>query len=227
MPGKVLKISMTGDAAGGKTNILSRFVSNKFSPAYKATIGADFATKQVELNTGESVALQIWDTAGQERFQSLGAAFLRGSDAIVLVCSCDNLESVAGLKKQVKALEDAGLDLKKIPVLVLLNKVDLPDAEKKVSKADVQSIMRHELDSNILYFDSEPVCVSASAADSQKTLSILFQGLAEMVLSGKEDNGDNLAEVPSLDDDDDKKTTKKKASSTRNHTGRNFFGFKS
>jgi small GTP-binding protein len=221
---------MCGDALTGKTSILNRFVFNKFSPTYKATIGADFAVKQIDLTCGESVNLQIWDTAGQERFQSLGVAFFRGSDAIILVCSADSLESVAGLKKQVKALnENAGLDLTKIPVLVFLNKIDLPESDKKVSKADVQAVMRDELDSNILYFDPEPVCVSASAEGSQETLSLIFKGLADMILSGKENP--QVQEDKLLDDDQvDANNNKKKkttSSSKSKHTGRNFFGFKS
>jgi len=42
---------------------------------YKATIGADFLTKEIMVSD-RLVTSQIWDTAGQERFQSLGAAFL-------------------------------------------------------------------------------------------------------------------------------------------------------
>eukprot|EP00766_Chilomastix_caulleryi_P001500 gnl/Chilomastix_caulleri/2474.p3 GENE.gnl/Chilomastix_caulleri/2474~~gnl/Chilomastix_caulleri/2474.p3 ORF type:complete len:84 (+),score=16.66 gnl/Chilomastix_caulleri/2474:221-472(+) len=63
---------------------MNRFVKNKFSTQYKATIGADFLTKDMDID-GTPVNIQIWDTAGQERFQSLGVAFYRGADACVLV----------------------------------------------------------------------------------------------------------------------------------------------
>ena len=53
-------------------------MQNQFSNMYKATIGADFCTKDVAVGD-ELVTLQIWDTAGQERFQSLGQAFYRGA----------------------------------------------------------------------------------------------------------------------------------------------------
>merc|ERR1712243_422930 len=55
-----------------------------FSNQYKATIGADFLTKEVMVDD-RLVTMQIWDTAGQERFQSLGVAFYRGADCCVLV----------------------------------------------------------------------------------------------------------------------------------------------
>ena len=51
---------------------MNRYHSQKFSGQYKATIGADFLTKDVAVvqQGQERIAtLQIWDTAGQERFQ--------------------------------------------------------------------------------------------------------------------------------------------------------------
>ena len=54
---------------------MSQYVNNKFSKQYKATIGADFMTKEIVIDD-TVVTLQIWDTAGQERFQSLGVSFL-------------------------------------------------------------------------------------------------------------------------------------------------------
>nr|CAB3460868.1 unnamed protein product [Digitaria exilis] len=71
----LLKVIVLGD---------SGYVNKKFSQQYKATIGADFLTKEV-LIEDKLVTLQIWDTAGQERFQSLGVAFYRGADCCVLV----------------------------------------------------------------------------------------------------------------------------------------------
>jgi Ras-related protein Rab-7A len=56
---------------------MNQYVNRKFSKQYKATIGADFLTKEVQVDD-RLVTMQIWDTAGQERFQSLGVAFYRG-----------------------------------------------------------------------------------------------------------------------------------------------------
>ena len=57
---------------------MNQFVHKRFSNQYKATIGADFLTKEIMIDD-KLVTLQIWDTAGQERFQSLGVAFYRGA----------------------------------------------------------------------------------------------------------------------------------------------------
>jgi len=99
----------------GKTSLMNRFHSNKFTGQYKATIGADFLSKQVNVSTSSPqntninqqpgpgpvtpVTLTIWDTAGQERFQSLGKAFYRGSDVCILVYDVTDRMSFDGLKK--------------------------------------------------------------------------------------------------------------------------------
>jgi Ras-related protein Rab-7A len=39
-----------GDSGVGKTSLMGQFVSHKFSNQYKATIGADFLTKEVPID---------------------------------------------------------------------------------------------------------------------------------------------------------------------------------
>ena len=52
----------------GKTSLMRKFAVNKFDSNYKATIGADFLTRELMVG-GKLVTLQIWDTAGQERYE--------------------------------------------------------------------------------------------------------------------------------------------------------------
>ncbi|KAJ1616746.1 P-loop containing nucleoside triphosphate hydrolase protein, partial [Pavlovales sp. CCMP2436] len=50
-PKKVLlKVLILGDSGVGKTSLMNRYVSSKFSNQYKATIGADFLTKDVTVD---------------------------------------------------------------------------------------------------------------------------------------------------------------------------------
>jgi len=120
---------------------MNRYSSGKFTGQYKATIGADFLSKDTfvadQFGVRRQVTLQIWDTAGQERFQSLGNSFYRGSDACLLVYditdphSLDNLDHwrreflnhVGGT-----GLDDFGsgscLGQSSFPFVVLGNKMD-------------------------------------------------------------------------------------------------------
>ncbi|EER06563.1 Rab7, putative, partial [Perkinsus marinus ATCC 50983] len=92
----LLKVIILGDSGVGKTSLMNQYVNKKFSPQYKATIGADFLTKEVTIDD-KVVTLQIWDTAGQERFQSLGMAFYRGADCCCLVYDITNPKSFESL----------------------------------------------------------------------------------------------------------------------------------
>ena len=63
----VFKVVVIGDSAVGKTQILSRFAKNEFCFDSKSTIGVEFQTRTVTINS-KVIKAQIWDTAGQERF---------------------------------------------------------------------------------------------------------------------------------------------------------------
>ena len=89
----LLKMILIGDSGVGKSSLMNQFIEKTFTAQYKATIGADFLTKEVSIN-GTATTLQIWDTAGHEKFMSFGAAFYRGSDCCLLVV--DVLISILG-----------------------------------------------------------------------------------------------------------------------------------
>ena len=42
-----IKVIILGDSGVGKTSLMNQYVNKKFSNQYKATIGADFLTKEV------------------------------------------------------------------------------------------------------------------------------------------------------------------------------------
>ena len=72
----VLKVILIGDSSVGKSCLMNKFINQTFSAQYKATIGADFLTKEISID-GQSVAMQVWDTAGHEKFMSFGQSFYR------------------------------------------------------------------------------------------------------------------------------------------------------
>jgi len=98
-----LKLVILGNSGVGKTSLMNRYHSNKFTGQYKATIGADFLSKELMIpsmnNMPQKCTLQIWDTAGQERFQSLGTSFYRGADACLLVYDVTDTKSYEALTR--------------------------------------------------------------------------------------------------------------------------------
>lgn len=131
----LLKIIILGDSGVGKTSLMNQYVNKKFSNQYKATIGADFLTKEVMVDD-RLVTMQIWDTAGQERFQSLGVAFYRGADCCVLVFDV----TVANSFKTLDSWRDEFLiqasprDPDNFPFVVIGNKIDLDNRAVPVKR---------------------------------------------------------------------------------------------
>jgi len=127
-----------GDAGVGKSSLLVRYVNKEFSGDYKATIGADFLSKELLID-GRQISLQIWDTAGQERFVSMCIAFFRGSDACVLVYDINDEKSVTSLAKwREEFLKHSNTDKpQNFPFFVFGNKIDSPLklAEDNIARA--------------------------------------------------------------------------------------------
>merc|ERR1711991_872592 len=94
----LIKVIVLGTSNVGKTCLMTRFTTGRFSDVRKPTIGADFMTKRLLLDD-TSVTLQVWDTAGQERFHegTLGSAFYRGANGALLVYDVNDSKSTEQL----------------------------------------------------------------------------------------------------------------------------------
>lgn len=58
----IIKVIVLGSSNVGKTALMERYCSRKFSDSRVPTIGTDFRTKVLEIHDTE-VILQVWDTA--------------------------------------------------------------------------------------------------------------------------------------------------------------------
>ncbi|KAK2971186.1 hypothetical protein RJ640_008610 [Escallonia rubra] len=143
----LLKVIILGDSGVGKTSLMNQYppnptpqipsfklyVNRKFSNQYKATIGADFLTKEVQFED-RLFTMQIWDTAGQERFQSLGVAFYRGADCCVLVYDVNVTKSFENLNnwREEFLIQASPSDPENFPFVVLGNKIDIDGGNSRV-----------------------------------------------------------------------------------------------
>ncbi|CAL5974862.1 Rab11 [Hexamita inflata] len=122
----LFKIVLIGDTGVGKSNILSRYVSNKFKVDTATTIGVEFTTKNMTINYNghqTKVKLQLWDTAGQERYRSITSAYYRGAVGALLVYDITrptSFEKCADWMHELK--QHAGTE---VQVVLVGNKSDL------------------------------------------------------------------------------------------------------
>uniref|UniRef100_A0A8C7BJR1 Ras-related protein Rab-7a n=1 Tax=Neovison vison TaxID=452646 RepID=A0A8C7BJR1_NEOVI len=147
----LLKVIILGDSGVGKTSLMNQYVNKKFSNQYKATIGADFLTKEVMVDD-RLVTMQIWDTAGQERFQSLGVAFYRGADCCVLVfdVTAPNTFKTLDSWRDEFLIQASPRDPENFPFVVLGNKIDLENRQVATKRAQAWCYSKN----NIPYFET-------------------------------------------------------------------------
>eukprot|EP00483_Globobulimina_turgida_P000667 UN00667 len=151
----LLKIIILGESGVGKTALLHKYVMNKFIEEHKATIGADFLTKDITIGD-KLITLQIWDTAGQERFQSLGNAFYRGADCCVLVYDMTNQQTFQKIDEwKTNFLEQSGTETPdKFPFLLLGNKYDLSSNQRQVTVNDAKDYAQQN---NMIFYETSAV----------------------------------------------------------------------
>jgi Ras-related protein Rab-7A len=168
----LLKVIILGDSGVGKTSLMNQYVNKKFTNQYKATIGADFLTKEVMIDD-KVVTMQIWDTAGQERFQSLGVAFYRGADCCVLVYDLTTQKTFDSMDswRDEFLLQASPRDPNGFPFVVLGNKSDL-ESKRKVNRGKAEEWCRSK--NGIPYFETS----AASASNVEQA----FQEIARRAL---------------------------------------------
>jgi GTPase SAR1 family protein len=70
----VLIVVLIGDSACGKTNLLTRFARNEFSGDTRSTIGVEFMSKLIKVESGKHAQIQVWCVWGEPKIR-----FFRGS----------------------------------------------------------------------------------------------------------------------------------------------------
>jgi len=124
------KTVLIGDSGVGKTSIRRQYMGQSFSSSHIATLGVDFAQKNV-MHEEDAVRLIIWDLAGQHTYESVRKLYYQGCHSIIFVYDVldrFSFQHSAGwfleIKKYMKNLP---------PIAILGNKIDLrtPETDKE------------------------------------------------------------------------------------------------
>jgi small GTP-binding protein len=139
------KVVMIGAGGSGKTALVNRFLTHKFSEEYIVTIGSQFAVKTVAVEAANGrnivVKLLVWDLAGQQRFDFIRGSYYRGSKGALLVYDTTRKSTWLELPKWIKETEDALGE--RIPIILLANKVDLAE-ERVITREMGEEFMREQ-----------------------------------------------------------------------------------
>lgn len=134
----VFKIVLMGEGSVGKTSIRSKFMGVGFKSEYIKTIGADFASKAIELGENK-VHFQIWDLAGQKMYRHVRSSFYSGCKCGFLVFDLTQPVTLEKLEEWAEeAISHSGGFLKIF--IVLGNKSDLKD-QIKIKDEDIKKLI--------------------------------------------------------------------------------------
>jgi small GTP-binding protein len=127
------KFVIIGDHEVGKTSLVRRFVENKFSHDYRATIGLNILSHSYEFY-GNKIIYSLWDVGAQQYFKRFRQTYYLGTQAAFIVFDLTNEKSFESVKEWCKELEDF-IGGREIPIIIIGNKTDLRD-KREVSYED-------------------------------------------------------------------------------------------
>ena len=131
----IFKIVLIGDSSVGKTNILSKYISDEYDPDTQATIGVELSTKNYTFDNNE-VKVQIWDTAGQEKYRSITSSYYKGAHGCLLVYDITRKATFENIDKWLAEIKLSSNN--EINMILIGNKCDLED-KREVSIEEAQN----------------------------------------------------------------------------------------
>ena len=127
----VFKILLLGDSEVGKSCFLMRYSDNVFVENYITTIGLDYKLKNVKLDSGKTIKVQLWDTAGQDKYRTIAKNYFKGSHGILLLYDVTKQSSFQNIRDWIQDIREEVSP--KAIIFLIGNKIDLAD-QRKISK---------------------------------------------------------------------------------------------
>ena len=125
------KLVVVGGGGVGKSALTIQLVQHNFVDEYDPTI-EDSYRKQATIDD-EVAYLDILDTAGQDEYSAMREQYMVGGEGFLLVFAINSRNSFEDLKsfhEQILRVKDVS----SFPIVVVGNKADLGDRQRKVSK---------------------------------------------------------------------------------------------
>ena len=197
----IFKLIIIGDSTTGKTNILSKYLNNKFDRDSKSTIGMELGNKSFKIKN-DTVNCQIWDTAGQERYRSMTKAYYQGALGAFIVYDItrrNTFENVENWMNDLRKCSD-----KKVTIILLGNKNDLEN-EREVKTEEGE-----------MFAKNNDMAFMETSALNGTNIDIAFKSLVEEVYSKCHKEFESVTNVEimkgsiiNLDDNQDDKSKSK------------------
>ncbi|ODO06905.1 hypothetical protein I350_04266 [Cryptococcus amylolentus CBS 6273] len=200
----LFKVVLIGDsgvaifAASFYSNLLSRFTRNEFNLESKSTIGVEFATRSINVDS-KTVKAQIWDTAGQERYRAITSAYYRGAVGALLVYDIAKHQTYENVQRWLKELRDHA-DAN-IVIMLVGNKSDL----KHLRAVSTDEAKQFAAENGLSFIETSALDASNVESAFQNILTEIYRIVSSKSLESSGDvikpsGGETILVTPTADD---------------------------
>ena len=123
------KIALVGETKTGKTQIMRRFIFNKFNPAYQ-TAFINFEIKKFTDSKGRTFKVQIWDACGQDHAYAI--SYVKTVNVIGIVVDGSHTLGASNLSKWIEKIKK--IMAKSVFICLIISKIDLIEFFDKTYK---------------------------------------------------------------------------------------------
>ena len=178
----VYKILLLGDSEVGKSCFLMRYSDNVFVENYITTIGLDYKLKYVQLDTGETIKVQLWDTAGQDRYRTIAKNYYKGSHGILLLYDVTKLSSFENIREWIKDIKEEVYE--KAIIFLIGNKID-KTTERKITTEQGAKLAEEY---NLPFFEAS----AKSGENVDEIFKFLYKKISEVYIEIQKEKGEKL-----------------------------------
>lgn len=140
-----VKCVVVGDGNVGKTCLLLRYTSNRFSEIYEVTL-YDHYEKELELD-GRRVLITVWDIAGQEDYENLRSLVYPSTNIVLLCFSLADKKTLDNILS--KWMPEISQNCPDVPIILVGTKSDLKNdlgafttQEMKVTSNEAEAVRK-------------------------------------------------------------------------------------
>eukprot|EP00998_Keelungia_sp_KM082_P007254 NODE_3457_length_890_cov_45.941022_g3435_i0.p1 GENE.NODE_3457_length_890_cov_45.941022_g3435_i0~~NODE_3457_length_890_cov_45.941022_g3435_i0.p1 ORF type:complete len:251 (+),score=59.65 NODE_3457_length_890_cov_45.941022_g3435_i0:66-818(+) len=176
------KIVMLGASGVGKTSLIERFYSGKFSGGSISTVGAVYCNKSMVVGrfARTVVEMQLWDTAGQERYRGLVHAYTNGAAGAIVCYSTVHPESLKTAKQWVHELNEKFVDRESTVAVALVGCRGDQAAASATGSASLEQIEAARRDAEE-FADEHKLFWIETSAKTGHNVEAMFTAMAEQM----------------------------------------------
>ncbi|MHA2225980.1 MAG: Rab family GTPase [Candidatus Hodarchaeales archaeon] len=177
------KICILGDGMVGKTSLVNRYLGKGFTSEYLPTLGSDFASKEIYVQTKKGtrlLRLQIWDLAGQPSFQQIRTRYYKRAAGALLVFDVTRPESFENLKLWINEFYKY-VESPQASIILLGNKIDL-QGKNIVSSDTVRRFIDLGLTESKIYLEDDQFDYLETSAKTGENVEKAFQIIGKQII---------------------------------------------